>query len=70
MKEKLIKLIDFKSIITFIVIVAMVVFTYLNIIGPELFVTTCGAVVNIFLYKEKKKYRKKIEIRTIKKEGE
>ena len=40
----------------------MVVFTYLGITGSELFVTTCVVVVGIFLYKEKRKHRKKIEI--------
>ena len=53
MKEKLTKLIDLKSIITFVVIVAMVIFTYLGIIGPELFITTCGAVVTYFFTKKK-----------------
>ena len=53
MKEKLTKLIDLKSIITFVVIVAMVVFTYSGIIGPELFITTCGAVVTYFFTKKK-----------------
>ena len=69
MKEKLTKLIDLKSIITFVVIVAMVVFTYLGIIGPELFITTCGAVVTYFFTK-KKEIQEETRKKDNQKEGE
>ena len=60
MKEKLAKLVDLKSIITFMVIVAMIVFTYLGIIGPELFVTTTGAVATYYF--TRKRDAEKVEI--------
>lgn len=53
MKEKLTKLIDLKSIITFLLTVALIIFTYKGIIGNELFITSTSAVFTFFFTKKK-----------------
>lgn len=53
MREKLTKLIDLKSIITFLLTVALIIFTYKKIIGNELFITSTSAVFTFFFTKKK-----------------
>ena len=55
MKNKLIKLLDLKSILTVIVVVAMIIFTAKGIIGNEVFITTAGMVVAYYFSKTQKK---------------
>lgn len=53
MKEKLKKLMDLKSIITLILTLSMIFFTYVGIIPNELFITTTSAVFTYFFTRKK-----------------
>lgn len=52
MKEKLVKLVDLKSLITLALTVALIIFTYLNIIPNELFITVTSSVFTYFFTKK------------------
>ncbi len=53
MKDKIAKLIDLKSIITLILTVALVVFTYLKILDNETFIMAVSAVFTYFFTRRK-----------------
>lgn len=63
MKEKLIKLVDLKSIITLALTIALIIFTYIGIIPNELFITVTSSVFTYFFTKKSsiEKNEEKIE---------
>ena len=53
--NKIIKLIDLKTIITLMFSVALLLFTYLQIIGNELFIASAGSIFTYYFNKDLKK---------------
>lgn len=52
MKDKIAKLIDLKSIVTFFITIALIIFTWKGIVQPELFITIATAVFTYFFTKK------------------
>ena len=46
---------DLKTFVTVCMTIALIVFTYLKIIGNELFISTCGAVFAYYFNKDMKR---------------
>lgn len=55
MKDKIKKLIDLKSIITLMLTLSMIAFTYLGIISNELFTTVTASVFTFYFTKKTNK---------------
>lgn len=55
MKDKIKKLIDLKSIITLMLTLSMIAFTYLGIISNELFTTVTASVFTFYFTKKNNK---------------